>query len=1168
MQKSLLAICVVFLLSFFFSVSPAFAATYFVNADSDGSAGNPTRSFNDSSYSANDSFKSFSAAYSVAGEGDTIELSGGTNGKTYIGHSGSLQKNNLSIIGSSQSGHNGTVIIDSNPNSDHTLGMNANGMTLQNVTLHRTTGTTSQFTLRVYKNTAAVKNVTIANSKGFGINIESSANNPVFENLRVETPSIGGANAMNAYKGFTMTNSIFFGLKTGGIAGISFQQNSGTSTLNNVVFDQIASGAIKIASGSTVNLTNCVITSPGFSYGRSIIFASPGTLNTTNCFIQGPVKSPHGIINGTGTWNSTNDIINEYSYFTRTKENMGYIFLEIDDRHNIDHFKTIADYAKTHYGMKLSFYVHDTENLTASNKTKLQQLYLDGHEIALHGQHHTNMGVAGPMTVTYTGTATNMAVVVSNNATTLSVTGSADTHGPLNLTAAANDTVGELCSIIESWARFTCTLTGDSAGPTKDFIPSYTLKDASTTLARNVATTILYDDNPGPGNRFMTEEVTDAKNELEAAMHENPLTAEYKVETFGYPYSQRTDFTTNWMKNNTNFSNVRSVSLDSIHEKTLLENINLYKFHSSYGTLEIRGTGYNQLSTQAKKLRIQQSARAMVTFASQGVVTGYVGHNEGQDLSAEEWMWLIDEIAIYAPVANVQVTTHSDAVNTIKTSGDWTDQGDGFWKRIFTGQADFTPRAESLMVDAGVALAGRVSDILGNALAGIPDIGAFERTSSTPVISPPTTTLSGVDGNWHNTNVTATFNCVPAPEHTCAVTYYTVDGSNPTTESSQGTSVELSTDGVHTLKYFSVDNEGRQEAIKTSPNTIKIDKTAPTFPGTPATTSPATDATPTWSWTPATDEGSGLANPAYTVEWSTTADFSANVRNSTTNTATFTHSGELEDGTWYIRIKAADAAANQSSYSENGTITIDTEVPVQGPTAPSYVEPANEAINQKLDVGLNWSASTSQVGGPVTYDVFLGENPSSLELKSANQTSLYYMTNYQDTKTYYWQIVAKDTQGNATPGPVQSFSTYKRIATPDNLAKNKPIFSSNAVASGLATYINDGMKFSDGARAFDTMEAVRTNTLTGQVSIDLGESYTVNSMVFQVEDNDSYKVQTSANGTSWTTYGNPTPITNTTPQTTYQTHTITANRSGVRYIRVVPVSGNYIFRMSEIEVYQ
>jgi hypothetical protein len=60
-----------------------------------------------------------------------------------------------------------------------------------------------------------------------------------------------------------------------------------------------------------------------------------------------------------------------------------------------------------------------------------------------------------------------------------------------------------------------------------------------------------------------------------------------------------------------------------------------------------------------------------------------------------------------------------------------------------------------------------------------------------------------------------------------AATYYTTNGSTPSTSSSQGTSIVLSTDGTYTIKYFTVDNVGNSETVKTGSAVICIDKTAP-----------------------------------------------------------------------------------------------------------------------------------------------------------------------------------------------------------------------------------------------------------------------------------------------------------------------------------------------------
>ena len=77
-------------------------------------------------------------------------------------------------------------------------------------------------------------------------------------------------------------------------------------------------------------------------------------------------------------------------------------------------------------------------------------------------------------------------------------------------------------------------------------------------------------------------------------------------------------------------------------------------------------------------------------------------------------------------------------------------------------------------------------------------------------------------------NTTQTVTLTPTDSASgAATTYYTTNSTTPTTSSSQGTSISLATDGTYTIKYFTVDNVGNTETVKTGVSTICIDKTAP-----------------------------------------------------------------------------------------------------------------------------------------------------------------------------------------------------------------------------------------------------------------------------------------------------------------------------------------------------
>jgi Chitobiase/beta-hexosaminidase C-terminal domain len=105
--------------------------------------------------------------------------------------------------------------------------------------------------------------------------------------------------------------------------------------------------------------------------------------------------------------------------------------------------------------------------------------------------------------------------------------------------------------------------------------------------------------------------------------------------------------------------------------------------------------------------------------------------------------------------------------------------------------------------------------------------GAAASLTFTPDTTAPATTDNSASIGSTCTNTTQTVTLTPSDAGSgVAATYYTTDGSTPTTASSQGTSVTLSTDGTYQVKYFSVDKVGNQEAVKTA-SAVCIDKTAP-----------------------------------------------------------------------------------------------------------------------------------------------------------------------------------------------------------------------------------------------------------------------------------------------------------------------------------------------------
>jgi len=131
--------------------------------------------------------------------------------------------------------------------------------------------------------------------------------------------------------------------------------------------------------------------------------------------------------------------------------------------------------------------------------------------------------------------------------------------------------------------------------------------------------------------------------------------------------------------------------------------------------------------------------------------------------------------------------------------------------------------------------------------------------------------------------------------------------------------------------------------------------------------------------------------------------------------------------TFYWKIKAWD---NSSEFNEGPIWKFSTEKLTNTPPfPPSDPNPTNGSTGVSIDADLSWTGGDSD-GDNVSYDIKFGDtNPPSIVAR--NQTSTTYNIGTMEYNTsYYWQIVAWDTQGDFTNGPVWNFTTESN--TPPN----------------------------------------------------------------------------------------------------------------------------------------
>ncbi|MCA0447288.1 MAG: hypothetical protein LCH54_13775 [Bacteroidetes bacterium] len=268
------------------------------------------------------------------------------------------------------------------------------------------------------------------------------------------------------------------------------------------------------------------------------------------------------------------------------------------------------------------------------------------------------------------------------------------------------------------------------------------------------------------------------------------------------------------------------------------------------------------------------------------------------------------------------------------------------------------------------------------------------------------------------------------------LTYTVYFGTNSTPSTIIATnqspnSISRSNLAGNTRYYWKINAKDTFGASSTSPIWSFTTGTVNNPPTTPSNPSPASNLTslqPTnvqLNWTSTDPDGDLLT---YDVYFGLNSNPSAIVSANQT-TQNFSPSGLTANTIYYWKIVAKD--------SKGGTTTgliwqFKTELPANNPpVTPSNPSPASNLTTlQPTNVQINWSCSDPD-GDALTYDVYFGTNSSPTTIVSANQTTQNFSPSDLTVNTiYYWKIVAKDSKGGTTTGPIWQFQT--------GLPPNKP----------------------------------------------------------------------------------------------------------------------------------
>jgi len=348
----------------------------------------------------------------------------------------------------------------------------------------------------------------------------------------------------------------------------------------------------------------------------------------------------------------------------------------------------------------------------------------------------------------------------------------------------------------------------------------------------------------------------------------------------------------------------------------------------------------------------------------------------------------------------------SNASGVVTVAYEYSTNGGGTWQS--TG-ASFNSAA---VPDGNVSLHVVATDAAGNTTTSTPVTSIADNTK-------PATTDNAPSG-WQSSPVTVTLTANDGGSGV-NVTEYSVDG-NPTYTT--GTSVSIpapadgSNDGAHTIAYFSVDNAGNIESIKST--TVLIDATPPSCPSCSAadylrgtvtlSANPSgggsgiksvafeyTDAGGS-TWTPI---GTDTTGPGpYTADWNTTL---------------------VPDGHYDLRIQITDNADNVTTTNLSDKVVDNT--------APNVALVGAPTEGQLVSGTIAITASASDVTSPIASVKFFARG-SLLGTDTTAPFSVNWDTTSGADGGATIQVVVEDMAGNTTTSTLRNVSVDNVSPTP------------------------------------------------------------------------------------------------------------------------------------------
>ncbi len=332
-----------------------------------------------------------------------------------------------------------------------------------------------------------------------------------------------------------------------------------------------------------------------------------------------------------------------------------------------------------------------------------------------------------------------------------------------------------------------------------------------------------------------------------------------------------------------------------------------------------------------------------------------------------------------------------------------------------------------------------------------------EEVSSTLIVdtTPPVTT-NDLNISWTKNSISIQLSCEDSLG--CSTTYYTLDGTTPTTSSSFGNDIDIAEEGTYILKYFSVDIVGNEESVK-STSLFGIDNSSPQEGSISYTDGDYSIASIAITVEDGNDgTGSGIDNGSRIVQ-RRVASLQDGSCGSFGNYSTISPSGTypnyldstVSSGYCYqYRFRVSDIVGNESIYTSENIAKV--YIPVTGDVD---IQSVTESSIGDTNVNISW-VTDRESSSKVFYGLstLYGSSTSETNTDTRVLSHSVQLTSLVPCTTYYYKVYSVDAQENDGYGGNKTFTTTGCVGSANIISQvpsQVPI-----VSGGLISLLNNG----------------------------------------------------------------------------------------------------------------